>query len=168
LTRLHSADSAAPPYQITHSVMCANTDLLTPITPDPDKPAGWYHDLLTSGERVVIDPQDTDLGKISWLGTIPQTTQLCNEGGSSRIYAANFETGQSQLYDPSTLTGDTPSRITAFDPKTGAVGLRLVRVGGNIRAVITGQFNELKLTQGYLRYLDPRSMGWREITEPGN
>jgi len=168
LARWESGEGDAPTFPITRSVMVANTDLLNPITPDPDKPAGWYHDLLTAGERVVIDPQDTDLGKISWLGTIPQTTQLCNEGGSSRIYAANFETGQSQLYDPSTLSGGTPTRITSFDPKTGAVGLRLVRVGGNIRAVITGQFNELKLTQGYLRYLDPRSMGWREITEPGS
>ncbi len=168
LARWESGAGEAPGFPLSRSVMVANTDLLNPITPDPAKPAGWYHDLLTSGERVVVDPQDTDLGKISWLGTIPQTTQLCNEGGSSRIYAANFETGQSQLYDPGTLTDGTPTRITAFDPKTGAVGLRLVRVGGNIRAVITGQFNELKLTQGYLRYLDPRSMGWREITEPGN
>ncbi|MFA7503339.1 MAG: PilC/PilY family type IV pilus protein [Burkholderiaceae bacterium] len=157
----------APSFPLMRSDMIANTDLLNPITPDPARPAGWYHDLLGGGERVVVDPQDTDLGKISWLGTIPQTTQICNEGGSSRIYAANFETGQSQLYDPGTLGDGTPTRITAFDPMTGAVGLRLVRVGGNIRAVITGQFNELKLTQGYLRYLDPRSMGWREITEPG-
>jgi type IV pilus assembly protein PilY1 len=168
LARWESGVDNAPNFPLSRSVMVANTDLLNPITPDPAKPAGWYHDLLAAGERVVVDPQDTDLGKISWLGTIPQTTQLCNEGGSSRIYAANFETGQSQLYDPGTLGGGTPTRITAFDPMTGAVGLRLVRVGGNIRAVITGQFNELKLTQGYLRYLDPRSMGWREITEPGS
>jgi hypothetical protein len=60
-----------------------------------------------------------------------------------------------------------PTRITSINPPTGVVGLRLVRVDGNIRAVVTGQYGELKLTQGYLRYLNPRSMNWREVTDGG-
>jgi hypothetical protein len=43
----------------------------------------------------------------------------------------------------------------------------LVRVDDNIRAVVTGQYGELKLTQGYFRYLSPRSMNWREVTDAG-
>jgi len=170
-TRMSRWDSGTAPaglaFPIERNELVGNTDLLNPIAKNPARPGGWFYDLSNVGERVVVDPADTDLGKISWLGTIPDSTNPCAPAGGARIYAANFETGQSQLFDPSTLGSATPTRITAYDPKTGVVGLRLVRVAENIRAVVTGQFGEMKLTQGYIRYLNPRSMNWREVTESG-
>jgi type IV pilus assembly protein PilY1 len=155
-------------FPIVRGEMVGNSDLLQPITKDTSRPGGWYYDMPNVGERMVVDPVDTDLGKISWLGTIPDSTNPCAPAGGARIYAANFETGQSQLFNPTTLGNATPTRITAYNPQVGVVGLRLVRVGGNIRAVVTGQYGELRLTQGYVRYLNPRSMNWREVTEPGS
>ena len=154
-------------FPIERNELVPNSDLLKPIAKDAGRPGGWFFDLPNNGERVVVDPADTDLGKVSWLGTIPDSTNPCAPAGGARIYAANFETGQSQLYDPSTLGTSSPTRITSYNPQTGVVGLRLVRVAGNIRAVVTGQYGELKLTQGYIQYLNPRSMNWREVTEPG-
>ena len=158
---------AAITFPIDRAEMVANTTLLTPIAVNASKPGGWFYDLANTGERVVVDPADTDLGKISWLGTIPDSTNPCAPAGGARIYAANFETGQTQLFDPATLSNATPTRVTSYNPQTGIVGLRLVRVDDNIRAVVTGQYGELKLTQGYFRYLNPRSMNWREVTDAG-
>ncbi|MGE0315793.1 MAG: pilus assembly protein [Lautropia sp.] len=167
IARWESGVGGAPTFPITRSIMIPNATLLAPIVPDPAKPAGWYHDLTLGAERVVIDPQDTDLGKISWLGSAPNATQLCTGESVSRLYLANFETGQSQLYDPSTLLAPSPTRITYFDPGTTAVGLRLVRVNGNLRGLVSGKDQSLTLTQGYLRMLTPKPLNWREITEPG-
>jgi type IV pilus assembly protein PilY1 len=158
---------AALAFPIDRGEMVAQTNLLQPIARTPSRPGGWYHDLANVGERVIVDPVDTDLGKISWLGSIPDSTNPCAPAGGARIYAASFETGQSQLFDPSTIGSATPTRIVSFNPQTGIVGLRLVRVDDNIRAVVTGQYGELKLTQAYVRYLNPRSMNWREVTDAG-
>ncbi|MFN9774331.1 MAG: pilus assembly protein [Burkholderiales bacterium] len=154
-------------FPIERSEMVAQTNLLTPVVRNASRPAGWFYDLANVGERVIVDPVDTDLGKISWLGSIPDSTNPCAPAGGARIYAANFETGQSQLFDPTTIGTTNPVRITAYNPQTGIVGLRLVRVDDNIRAVVTGQYGELKLTQAYVRYLNPRSMNWREVTDAG-
>ena len=167
IARWNSSVGDAPSFPITRAKMIANADLLNPIVPDPLKVGGWFHDLQLTAERIVIDPQDTDLGKISWLGSAPNATKLCTGEAASRLYLANFETGQSQLYDPATLFSGTPTRITSFDPGTSAVGLRLVRVGGNLRGLVSGNDRTLSLTQGYLRLLTPRALNWREITEPG-
>ncbi len=171
-TRVQRWDTGQLPaglnFPLTRAKMVQNGTLLSAIAKDASRPGGWYYDLPNPGERVVVDPADTDLGKISWLGSIPDSTNPCAPAGGARIYAANFETGQSQLFNPSTINTTNPVRISSFDPQTGVVGLKLVRVSGNIRAVITGQYGELKLTQGYIRYLNPRSMNWREVTEPGN
>jgi len=170
-TRLKAWTDATRPatlsFPLARAAMVSNATLLTPIVKDAARPGGWYFDLPNSGERVVVDPADTDLGKVSWLGSIPDSSNPCAPAGGSRIYAANMESGQSQLYDPATLSGSTPTRIASINPQTGVVGLRLARVDGNIRAVVTGQYGELKLTQGYLRYLNPRSMNWREVTDDG-
>ena len=168
IARSESGVAGTPIFPITRSKLVANVNLLNPIVPDVTKPSGWYHDLTVSAERVTIDPQDTDLGKVSWLGNAPNSTKLCTGEGVSRLYLANFETGQSQLYDPATLSSLAPTRITAFDPGTSAVGLRLVRVEGNLRGLVSGNDQSLTLTQGYLRMLSPRALNWREITEPGN
>jgi type IV pilus assembly protein PilY1 len=169
-TRVMRWDPAALPagvsFPLTRARLVGNSNLLLPIAKDSTRAGGWYYDLPNPGERVVVDPADTDIGKISWLGSIPDSTNPCAPAGGARIYAANFETGQSTLYNPATIGTSTPQRITSYDPQTGVVGLRLVRVSGNIRAVVTGQYGELKLTQGYVRYLNPRSMNWREVTEP--
>ena len=155
-------------FPLDRAKLVRNADLLSPIARDPARPGGWFFDLPALGERVIVDPADTDFGKISWLGTIPDANNPCSPTGGSRIYAANFETGQSQLFDPASLLAGPRARVQSLDPKTGAVGLRLVRVDGNIRAVVTGQYNELRLTQGYFRYLGPRSLNWREVLEPGS
>jgi type IV pilus assembly protein PilY1 len=170
-TRLKAWSTTTRPatlsFPIGRDEMVANTTLLVPIVKDAGRPGGWFFDLPNAGERVVVDPADTDLGKVSWLGSIPDGSNPCAPAGGSRIYAANVETGQSQLYDPASQSTPVPTRITSINPQTGVVGLRLVRVDGNIRAVVTGQYGELKLTQGYLRYLNPRSMNWREVTDGG-
>ena len=134
---------------------------------DPTRPAGWFYQLPNAGERVIIDAVDTDIGKIAWLGSIPTPDNPCDPQQSSRIYVANFETGQSQLYDPVALQSGNLVRITSYDPQAGIVGLRLARVSGNIRAVLTGQSGELRLSQELFRYLNPRTMNWREVTDPG-
>lgn len=162
VARWNSGVAGAPTFPITRAAMIANSGLLSPITPDPARSGGWYHDLTGGAERVVIDPQDTDLGKISWLGSAPNSTELCTGRPLSRFYLANFETGQSQLHDPA-----TSNRILYFDPGRTAVGLRLVRVGGNLRGLVSGRDQSLTLTQDYLRMLTPRSMNWREVIEPG-
>ncbi len=72
------------------------------------------------------------------------------------------------LHDPASIASGPLVRITSFDPGTTAVGLQLVRVGGNLRALITGSDQSLSLTQAYLRLLSPRTMNWREVTEPGH
>ena len=159
-----SATGGAPTFPITRARMVANADLLTPITPDPTRPGGWYHDLTVAAERVVIEPQDTDLGKISWLSSAPNVGALCTGSPQSRFYLASFETGQSQIFDQ---TSPTPTLVTSFDPGRTAVGLRLVRVGGNLKGLVSGRDQSLTLTQDYLRMLTPRTMNWREITEPG-
>ena len=168
IARWNSGAGGAPVFPIDRSKMLPNATLLSPVTPDPLRIGGWYHDLTVPAERVTIDAQDTDLGKISWLGNAPNSTLLCTGEGVSRLYLANFETGQSQLYDPATIGSASPIRITAFDPGTSAVGLRLVRVDGNLRGLVSGNDQSLTLTQGYLRLLSPRTMNWREITEPGS
>lgn len=167
VTRWESGVGGAPTFPITRARMVANSDLLAPVIADPTRPGGWYHDLTVAAERVVLDPQDTDLGKISWLGTAPNATQLCTGQPISRFYLANFETGQSQLYDPDTISTASPTLITAFDPGSASVGLRLVRVGGNLRGLVSGRDQSLTLTQNYLRMLTPRALNWREIAEPG-
>ncbi len=168
IARSASGVGDAPTFPINRSKMIANANLLDPIVANPARTGGWYHDLKTGAERVIIDPQDTDLGRISWLGTVPNATLLCTGENRSRLYLANFETGQSQLYDPASIASGPLVRITSFDPGTTAVGLRLVRVGGNLRALITGSDQSLSLTQAYLRLLSPRTMNWREVTEPGH
>lgn len=160
--RWESGAGGAPTFPITRTALVANANLQSPVTPTATRRGGWYHDLGGTAERVVIDPQDTDLGKISWLGTAPDPTRLCTGRTQSRFYLANFENGQSQLHDP-----DDGTRLTYFDPGRTAVGLRLVRVGGNLRGLVSGRDQSLTLTQDYLRMLAPRSMNWREVTEPG-
>ncbi len=152
----------ATPY--TRARLVANSDLLTGVSVPADK-YGWYHDLSDTGERIVVDPQDTDVGKISWLGSIPNSLGLCTGEGSSHVYVTSFETGQSQLVKD-TATG--PERIASVDPGTTGVGLQLVRVGNNIRALVTGSRKSLKVTQGYLQYQRPRTLNWREITDPAD
>ena len=167
IARWESGVAGAPTFPITRARMLANTNLLNPVTPDPTRVGGWYHDLTVAAERIVLDPQDTDLGKISWLGSAPNSTQLCTGQPISRFYLANFETGQSQLHDPATIGTSAPTLITAFDPGSSAVGLRLVRVGGNLRGLVSGRDQSLTLTQNYLRMLTPRTLNWREVAEPG-
>ena len=154
----------APAFPITRSVMIRNADLLTPISPDASKPGGWYHDLHIAGERVIVDPRDTDVGKISWLGTVPSES-LCSSGGDSYVYVAAYDTGQTQLYRQA---GGGETRTSRVNLGNAGVGLQLVRVGNNVRAMVTGQDGQLKLSQGYLRYLPPRALNWREITEPAD
>ncbi len=156
-----AGDDGAPSFPIARSALVENATLLTQASIATDK-YGWYHDLGATGERVIVDPQDTDVGKISWLGSIPNSVGLCTGDGSSRVYVTDFATGQSQLYKD---TESGPERIAAFDPGTAGVGLQLVRVGNNIHALITGSKKSLKVTQGYLQYQVPRTLNWREITE---
>jgi hypothetical protein len=145
----------------------ASASLTTAVVWTAATAGGWYHDLSVSGERIVIDPADTDLGKVTWLSSVPDQNNPCRPGGDSRLYAASFDSALSQLYQPGTLGTANPIRVANYDPQAGSVGLRLARIGGTLRAVVTGQFGELKLAQGVIRTLSPRAMNWREVTEPG-
>ena len=69
--------------------------------------------------------------------------------------------GRPQYLRSAIRDGDPPTYRSIY------VGLRLVRVGGNLRGLVSGNDRTLSLTQGYLRLLTPRALNWREITEPG-
>ena len=163
LQRWNSGDLGAPTFPITRAKMLENTDLLVGVVANPAKPGGWFFDLPFPAERVLVDPQDTDIGKISWLGSAPNAVGLCSGAGTSRVYVAGYESGQSQLFKENQ---GTLERIPMVDPGTSGVGLQLVRVDNNIRALVTGSQQSLRLTQGYLQYMTPRTLNWREITEP--
>ena len=155
-------------FPLTRAKTVQQADLTAPIARDASRPGGWFFDLPNVGERVLVDTADTDFGTISWLGSIPDSNNPCAPAGGSRLYAAGFETGQSQLYAPESLVaGAQRVRAASIDPRASSVGMRLARVDGNVRAVVTGQLDELRLTQGYLRYLNPRALSWREVLEPG-
>ena len=154
-------------FPLVRGKLVQNPDLLQPILPDAAKQGGWFYELPNIGERVVVDAADTDVGKISWLGSIPDGNNPCEPTASARIYATNFETGQSQLFQPDVLGALSNVRITSYNPLVGIVGLKLVRVDGNIRAVMSGHQGEIRLSQALLRYLNPRAMNWREITDGG-
>jgi type IV pilus assembly protein PilY1 len=153
-------------FPFTRSAMAAAT-LLQSVGWTTANAAGWYHDLVETGERIIIDPVDMELGKVIWLSTIPEINNPCDPSGSSRLYAASLDSGLSQLYQSGTATSSNPVRVRSVNPDTGSVGLRLARIGGTLRAVVTGQYGELKLGDGLLRLMTPTAMNWREITEPG-
>ncbi|MCZ8108252.1 MAG: hypothetical protein O9972_61625 [Burkholderiales bacterium] len=61
---------AAVSFPLDRSELVAQTNLLTTIARNVWRPAGGFCDLGNVGGRVIVDPVDTDLGKISWLGSM--------------------------------------------------------------------------------------------------
>ncbi len=90
-----------------------------------DAKRGWYLDLISSGERIVTDPQIA-LGALAFTSNIPSSTQ-CEPGGSSWFYVIDVKTGGvlSDATDTSysgEFLGDTlASRATLFKLSNGKV-----------------------------------------------
>lgn len=102
--------SGAPPEAVTlpikRSEMVQLTDAIAGITTDTTKPMGWYYDLLgnsgapnNASERITVSPIANE-GVIAWIGTTPgSTSDPCEPGGTSTIYATDYASGKSRLID---------------------------------------------------------------------
>ena len=80
---------------------------------------GWYIDLPTSGERVVVDPILRD-GRVVVPSLVPNTNP-CSAGGSSWLFELDFQSGGQLTVAPFDTDGD--GDVDAFDTITSAMQL---------------------------------------------
>jgi len=115
------------PSGVTFPLTLANlkelTDINTKISLNLNTQVGWFLDLGTSvagpGWRVLSDPTSF-YGTVAFAATSPSSSDACQPGGTSRIYAVDLGTGSSVLTTP----GD--------EAVLGSDGLPLRDADGNI------------------------------------
>jgi len=141
---------------VTRASLVQTTNLLNGIG---SPTTGWYYDMTTSGERVIVRPAAYS-GIIAWASTIPAASDPCAPSGASNVYAVNFATGQTVLY---TLANSTTaaayfvlsSSVTDLRFVKGTKGVELI-AGDNKGGVqpVPGSFNGIVST---------RLLNWSEV-----
>lgn len=109
-------------FPLTVSNLKELTDINTKISLNLNTQVGWFLDLGTSvagpGWRVLSDPTSF-YGTVAFAATSPSSSDACQPGGSSRVYAIDLGTGSSVLTNSGTNADGTPKRY--FDGLSGVV-----------------------------------------------
>ncbi|MBA3598219.1 MAG: pilus assembly protein [Methylibium sp.] len=157
-------------FPATRSAMVNNsTTLLTGFTADATKPMGWYVDLGSGvggiGWRMLTDPSSF-FGVVSFVSTLP-SGNACAPSGNSRVYAADYDTGESAVTTTTTVGGLTVVTPIAYSTAIAGVvtdqkfvsldGKSVLLGGGNTGAV--GRIETKALGN-----LPLRRLNWRELS----
>jgi type IV pilus assembly protein PilY1 len=114
------------PSGVTFPLTVANlkelTDINTKIALNLNTQVGWFLDLGTSvagpGWRVLSDPTSF-YGTVAFAATSPSSSDACQPGGTSRVYAIDLGSGSSVLTATGTDVDGKPKRY--YDGLTGIV-----------------------------------------------
>ncbi len=157
-------------FPVTRSAMVNNsTTLLTGFTADSTKPMGWYVDLGNGvggiGWRMLTDPSSF-FGVVSFVSTLP-SGNACAPSGNSRVYAADYDNGESAVTTTTTTGGLTVVTPIAYSTAISGVvtdqkfvsldGKSVLLGGGNTGAVG-------KIETKALGNLPLRRLNWRELS----
>lgn len=109
-------------FPLTVSNLKELTDINTKISLNLATQVGWFLDLGTSvagpGWRVLSDPTSF-YGTVAFAATSPSSSDACQPGGTSRIYAIDLGTGSSVLTNSGTNADGSTKRF--YDSLPGVV-----------------------------------------------
>jgi len=146
----------------TRSTLTPITNLTTPTTLSSSSP-GWYYD-LSAGYRVISQPAAYN-GVVAFTALLPSTSDPCNPGGTSEVFAVNYAVGESVLYS----TTNTGSTVTvAYDTYTTPVtSVQILGNGSTAVLVASETTGSIPVVPANLNAaITTRLLNWREIPTP--
>lgn len=138
----------------------AKVRMVTSNAVDWSTKVGWKLDLLSSGERIVVDFSQ-QFSMLTMVSTIPGVDECRPSGGTSWLYNLNLANGSALSTAPDGAAG-------TFLGNSIAVGVTVIEMpDGSVRAITqlnNGDINNSGITSGASATLKPATRtSWREL-----